>query len=349
VESLFVASAGGHLEELWLVARQLSGVRREITWVTWDTPQSRALLGRERRIFIDPAAAHSPVATGRSLLAARAIVDPARYGEVVSTGALPAVSFMAVARARGIPCYFYESAARVAGPSLSGRLVAMLPGVHCYRQYPEWGARASTGFAYAGSVFDGFEAGPPTSRPLCRAVVTLGSSAFGFRRLVVAALQALPASCEVTWQTGSTDVSGLPVEPVPMMAPAEMEEAVAEADVVIAHAGVGSALLGFRHGHCPILVPRRASHHEHADDHQLSLARDLERRGLALSCDPEGLVRRMLHAAASRSTVALDPGVSGIRPEETVTVHTAMSPSAPVGVGIAAIPRSSLWRRHGVA
>lgn len=345
VQSLFVASAGGHLEELRLISEHLPGGPREITWVTWETPQSRALLDGERRIFIEPTPSHSPAGTTKSMLAARAIVDPARFDEVVSTGALPAVPFMAVARARRIPCYYYESAARVAGPSLTGRLVELLPGVHRYCQYPDWAVRrpgsgignALTGglgprWEYAGSVFDGYEPGPVARRHLRRAVVMLGSSSFGFRRLVVAALQALPSSCEVTWQTGSTDVSGLPIDATPMMDPSELAVAVETADVVISHAGVGSALLAFRYGHCPILVARRSAFHEHTDDHQLALARDLGERGLAIACDADGLVRRAVDLAVSRTVaVAGAPGpISEAEPELVLA-------------------GSAAWRRHGAA
>ena len=48
-----------------------------------------------------------------------------------------------------------------------------------------------------------------------------------------------------------------------------------EADVVVAHAGVGTALAALEVGKCPVLVPRRLAHGEHVDDHQVQIASEL--------------------------------------------------------------------------
>lgn len=309
VRSLYIASAGGHLEELRLLSGFLGGAPRSITWVTWETPQSSALLHGERHVFIDYVPPHDPAATLRTFRAARRILDAERYDEVVSTGALAAVPFMALARARRIPCHYIESAARLSAPSLTGRLVRAIPGVRCYRQYPEWGRRS--GFAYIGSVFDAFAPGPRVPRPIRRAVVSLGSSRYGFRRILELAQRALPPDCEVLWQTGSTDCTGLGIAPAGMVAPAALREAVERADVVIAHAGVGTALLALGAGRCPVLVPREAARGEHVDDHQRMLADHLADRGLALPVGRAGLDRALLEEAAARSTRVEDPAVVG--------------------------------------
>jgi UDP-N-acetylglucosamine transferase subunit ALG13 len=52
-----------------------------------------------------------------------------------------------------------------------------------------------------------------------------------------------------------------------------------DADAVITHAGVGSILCAVREGHVPLVVPRRRDLREHVDDHQVELARALERHG----------------------------------------------------------------------
>lgn len=309
MRSLFVASAGGHLEELRLLAGRLPGGPREVTWVTWETAQSRALLAGERHLFIEPAPPRSILVTARTALTARRILAAEPFDEVVSTGSYPAVPFMALARRRGIPCHFIESATRVAGPSLSGRLVAAIPGVHCYRQYPSW--ERGRRFAYLGSVFDAFTPGPPRPRPIRRAVVAVGSSGFGFRRLVEQAKAALPAGCEVLWQTGSTDCDGLGIDAVSMVAPEVLRSAVAAADVVVAHAGVGVALLALAAGRCPVLLARQAPRGEHVDDHQLHLARHLVARGLALTPGDGSLTPALLEEAAGRSTLLVDTRARG--------------------------------------
>jgi len=300
MRSLFVASAGGHLEELRLLADRLGGEQREVTWVSWDTPQSRALFAEERHELIDFVPARDPRATLRTFGDARRILSSDRFEEVVSTGALPAVPFIALARARGIACHYIESATRLEGPSLTGRLVRAIPGVRCYRQYPDWGR--SAGWSYCGSVFDAFSPGPRRPRPIRKVVVSLGSSRYGFRRLVEAVLEALPGGCEVLWQTGDTDLSGLGIESVDMLSPGAFHEAVGEADLVVAHGGVGTVLAVLQAGRCPLLVPRVAAGGEHVDDHQVLLVQYLARRGLAVTAEGAPLAPRSLAEAAARST-----------------------------------------------
>ncbi len=77
-----------------------------------------------------------------------------------------------------------------------------------------------------------------------------------------------------------------------------------EADVVVAHAGVGTALAALEVGKCPVLVPRRLAHGEHVDDHQTQIAGELSRRGLALTVDADALTLDHLLEAAGRTVGA---------------------------------------------
>ncbi len=77
--------------------------------------------------------------------------------------------------------------------------------------------------------------------------------------------------------------------------------------MVIALAGVGGAITALEAGKHPILVPRRADRHEHVDDHQVQVARELDRRGLATLRYPEDLVAADLEAAITRSVRTAAP------------------------------------------
>ena len=88
----------------------------------------------------------------------------------------------------------------------------------------------------------------------------------------------------------------------------DLNEAMREADVVVAHAGVGAALAAFEAGKCPVLVPRRHALGEHVDDHQTQIATELGDRGLAVSVEADDLTLENLHAAATRGrALAVDP------------------------------------------
>ena len=68
----------------------------------------------------------------------------------------------------------------------------------------------------------------------------------------------------------------------------DMEERIADADVVISHAGMGTVLLCLKNKKTPILFPRKACYREHVDDHQLMFARTMDKEGLALAAFSSG-------------------------------------------------------------
>ena len=91
------------------------------------------------------------------------------------------------------------------------------------------------------------------------------------------------------------------------MVPArEIEQAMREADVVIAHAGTGTALTSLRMGKRPILVPRDSTFGQHIDDHQFQTASLLDNMGLALSRKVDDLQQNDLLEAASYKVVRTD-------------------------------------------
>lgn len=291
VDTMLVASTGGHLDELLRMRRHLASAREVVHWVTFDEPQSRAHLADERVTFVQRI---EPRALGAALAvspAALALMHKLRPRRVISTGSAIAVPFLAAARTHGIESHYIESAARTAQPSLTGKLVSAIPGVHLHTQYPRC---ATARWHYGGSLFDGYQA-VQLERKLSprRVVVTLGTMRdFSFRRAVLGiheTLQELAPGAEVLWQTGPTPIRDLGIDGRDLVPAAELTRAVASADLVIAHAGVGSALTALDAGKVPVLLPRQSAFHEHVDDHQLLIADALAQRNLAVPVDPAGL------------------------------------------------------------
>ncbi|MGO9759953.1 MAG: glycosyltransferase [Solirubrobacteraceae bacterium] len=305
MSTLLVASTGGHLKELHHLHRRLSGVSGPYRWATFDTPQSRSLLAGERVDFVPFVGGRDPVNVTRNLAPARRIFRDRELDTVVSTGSAVALPFFGLARARRLRCHYIEGAARVDGPSMTGRLISRVPGVSLYAQHAGW-SRGSWG--YGGSVFDSFErTAPAESRPsqLGRAVVALGTyRGYGFPRLIRRLLEVFPPETDVLWQTGDTDVSPFGITGHHMIPERDLTEAMREADVVIAHAGVGTALAAFEVGKCPLLVPRRLSLREHVDDHQTQIAEELESRGLSVSIEADDLsYEDLVNASQNRVTM----------------------------------------------
>jgi UDP-N-acetylglucosamine--N-acetylmuramyl-(pentapeptide) pyrophosphoryl-undecaprenol N-acetylglucosamine transferase len=143
--------------------------------------------------------------------------------------------------------------------------------------------------------------------------VTLGTIGYGFRSLVEEMIRLLPEGAEVTWQTGATDISELTIQAVASMPAKSLEAHIAQADVVVAHSGVGSALAALNAGKVPVLVPRRSSRGEHVDDHQQLIARELAGRGLAVYAELDELDLDHLRRAAGRRVVS-SPGPDATTP-----------------------------------
>jgi len=301
VATLLVASAGGHLQELFELFPRLDlADDADTTWVTFDTPQARSLLAGADVVYAPyPRPRDLAVTVRHAALARRVLRGKRRFSHAISTGSSIAVPFLTGARLSGASCHYIESATRRTAPSLTGRILACVPGISFYAQVPTW---RDPPWHYRGDVFDGYEATEGLRRPIRKVAVAAGSSeSYAFRRLLEAVVQVLPEGVEVTWQTGSTPVDGLPIEARPGVPSEELEAEFAASDVVITHAGVGLSLLALSSGRCPVLVPRRAERGEHVDNHQCEVAGELDRRRLAVACEADELTTEVLERAAARS------------------------------------------------
>lgn len=280
----FVASTGGHLEQLTALSKSIEHDRDSV-WVTFDTPQSRGLLaGRvvKHVRYIEPRDWKNAL---RSIPTLFSILRRNRFDAVVSTGAAIALPALLISRLKGIRAIYIESVSRVTGPSLTGRLVAKVPGIETYTQHKSW---SSSRWRFDMSLFDEFASGPKpeifdrnVDRPI-RIFVTLGTIApYRFDSLIDSVVEASKGvDCSIVWQVGCTDRPDLFGEVYEELSSDQFEKMMVDADVVVSHAGVGTCLRMLRLGIRPILVPRRSARNEHVDDHQTQIAQDLAERGL---------------------------------------------------------------------
>ncbi len=282
---LLVASTGGHLTELVLLAPRLSPPVEDELWVTFDSKQSRTLLADRNVRFIRDTPPRDWRGVVSNATVARRLYRELDVETVVSNGAGVALSFLPLAQAKGIPTHYIECSARTEGSSVTGRILQPLRRVNLYTQHEEL---ANARWRYAGSVFDSYEpVDIPEPPSLRKVVITIGTLDFSFRRLLDRLKAILPEQVEVVVQAGPEsshiDWPGAIVEA--MMTPDRLSALMEEADVVVAHAGIGSALMAFEAGKSPILVPRLKAYGEHVDDHQEQIAQKFSNRGLAVMAD----------------------------------------------------------------
>ena len=219
---LLVASTGGHLAQLNRIAGSM-GCSEDSLWITFDSPQSKALLAEKRVVTVPYVSPRD----WRGVLRAVWIILRATRGETfdraVSTGAALALAGFAAAGLKRVPRLYIESVSRVRGPSVTGRLVAGLRLASLQTQHRGW---ASARWAYRGSVLAsyasvgrpggagteaaGTRADPAPDRPL-KIFVSLGTiRPYRFDAAVDAVVRTGLAGGSTVWQLGCTAVEGLP-------------------------------------------------------------------------------------------------------------------------------------------
>jgi len=110
--------------------------------------------------------------------------------------------------------------------------------------------------------------------------VTLGTMHLGFDRLVNAMDAIARETGERTVvQTGLSKAFPAHCEHFDFKPREEALDVQRQARVIVAHAGIGSIIDALLVGKPLVVVPRLREFHEHNNDHQLDLARAVERRG----------------------------------------------------------------------
>jgi UDP-N-acetylglucosamine transferase subunit ALG13 len=298
---LLCASTGGHLWQLERIARTFDA-HEDSLWVTFDTAQSASLLAGRRVHHVPYTPPRGYRGVAGAALAIERLLQRESFDAVVSTGAGIALSTILPTGRRRMRRLYIESVSRVNGPSLTGRLVHASHLFETWTQHPGW---AGDRWTYHGSVLGELAARPRADREVRRVFVTLGTiKPYRFDRLVRRVDEVLPPEVEVVWQLGATRApEQLRGEVHQQLSQEAFTEEVRRADVVVTHSGVGSVIGLIESGVYPVVVPRRAAHGEHVDDHQAEIAELITGAGLGLVAEADRLTLADLRTAAGREVV----------------------------------------------
>jgi len=297
--ALLVATQGGHVSELAGLRPRLTSID-DCVWVTNDHAQTRTMLATEDVRFVPMVKSRDLLGVLRSIPHAVRLLRSRRFDQVVSTGSALALAYLPTAAALRIPAHYVESCTRVSAPSVTGRLLAKVPGVTTWWQHDD----PPSGWQTLQGIFAPFERGSVAPRPINKIVVTVGTTGYSFRRLVDQLMTVIPADVEVFWQLGATDVSDLDIEAHDVVDAEELKRRITEADVVVSHAGAGSLLQCLQAGHIPVYVPRLERFGEQVDDHQQELAEFAIQTNLAVVADASEITWSDLETAAQAAVVS---------------------------------------------
>jgi len=128
--------------------------------------------------------------------------------------------------------------------------------------------------------------------------VSVGNATQSFGRLIEAVLKIAPRLPQpVVMQHGNTALKGVGCIAQPFMEMEAFGQTMAQAELLILHAGAGSVIHAIQTGKIPVVMPRRARYGEIIDDHQLEFARALAQSGkLVVAEEPADLMAAVVEA-----------------------------------------------------
>lgn len=297
-KALLVASTGGHLAQLVRLEGGL-GLSHDSVYLTFRSPQSESLLRGRRVVHAPYIRPRGFVAIVRTAFIVFKLFRAEKFDSCVSTGAGIALAAIPLAKVLGLSTLYIESVSRTSGPSLTGRIIALLRVADLRTQHRTW---ETNRWKYRGDVLDVYESYATSSSTNEPSVfVSLGTiRPYRFDSLVDAVLTSGIANSSTAWQLGCTDRSGLPGVSHKQIDAKEFEALALQADVVITHAGVGTILQLLEMGKYPIVVVRRRARKEHVDDHQEQISELLSRHNLARVVEAPDLSVEDIHLVRAR-------------------------------------------------
>jgi len=135
--------------------------------------------------------------------------------------------------------------------------------------------------------------------------VSVGNATQSFSRLIDAVLNIAPQLPQpVVVQHGNTICQGVGCVAQTFMEMEEFGQFVAQAELLILHAGAGSVIHAIQAGKIPVVMPRFAKYGELVDDHQLEFARALAEMGkVVLAKEPDDLIDAVAEALKRQRSI----------------------------------------------
>ena len=298
-----VASSGGHTELLHMVRGAF--VDHPLVWILQPSQRAEELAAAGAKVNVLPDYDRN-VLRGNHLsnifLAAR-LVWRYRPSLVVTSGAGITVPFCFFARLMGAKVIFAETMARITGPSASGRVLSRLASTVLV-QWPEALDYYPHSILCEPALLSGIDTSG-TAKPGRGTFVGVGTHRQQFDRLLAMVDRAVEDGVlptPVIAQGGSSGYNPTNYEIRDWLTPAEIDKAISGAEFVVCHAGSGLVSTALRAGRRPMVLPRRAQHDEHFDDHQTQIAARFAELGLIVPLDGDRITEENLRAAKAPLT-----------------------------------------------
>lgn len=270
-KGLYISSSGGHFAELIYVANRFNATSDSmlITFASSDTQNVNSNFKIQHIPYIKPRKIWPLV---RVLPAILSVLRRNRFDYIASTGASIAIIGYLAAKIRKLPFFYVESIARQSSLSLTARLLRILGLPAMFVQSDKLLNQSTAYLEHPIKRYRIEEKLIPEKFLRIKVFVALGTiRGYEFERAIDMVLSILDGSEIVVWQTGSTTKSNLPGEVHVEIEKNSFLHQIDNADIVICHAGIGIIADCLKFGKVPLVIPRRAIHAEHVDDHQVEI------------------------------------------------------------------------------
>lgn len=154
--------------------------------------------------------------------------------------------------------------------------------------------------------------------------VTLGTQKFPFNRLLELVDRLVEEGVlrgEVFAQRGYSTYVPKHYSCVDFLSPEEYSRRIESADLVIAHAGVGTIMSCLRSRRRLIVVPRSGAHREHVDDHQFQIAEEFARKGYLLAAGDYDALKKAVLAMPAASLRSYERGSNTVGQKIETFLH----------------------------
>lgn len=132
--------------------------------------------------------------------------------------------------------------------------------------------------------------------------VTVGGTSNDFSRLVKKMDEiSRNTEEEVIMQIGETEYKPEHSKYFKFVSKKEIQRHYKEARIIVGHAGMGTIISAYKYDTPIIIVPRREKYDEHFDDHQMEIAKRLEKEGIGKVIYNVGNLKNAIKSAEDKS------------------------------------------------
>jgi UDP-N-acetylglucosamine--N-acetylmuramyl-(pentapeptide) pyrophosphoryl-undecaprenol N-acetylglucosamine transferase len=282
---LFLSSSGGHFSELLYIAKRFNASKESqiLTFETSDTKSARIEFAIEYLPYVAPRKIFPLLVTIPRLYR---ILGNKYFDYIASTGAAIAIIGYLLARLRKKPFYYVESIARQSSLSLTAKILKILGLKYCFVQSEALVDSKHTLIPNPIANFRTIKMNYTIEKTSLRIFVALGTIRdYEFTRAIDLVKKIIIKTDTVNWQLGFTKYQNLPGQSHFELNRDQFTKLIELSDIVICHAGIGILTDCFKAGKVPLVIPRRGTHHEHVDDHQVEIMNLLLSKNLVIDLE----------------------------------------------------------------